>query len=335
MSLARTMFVAAAVVGISLSSVALVSATTERVTTNTSREDWYSSSPLCEQIACGLLPAPPFPEHTLHVALSAGETSALTALELDRSLLPDSADIIGGRLLMPLDTDESDGSMNPETADLRVCLVLERFEGGAQGDFSEPPKYNCERASSRARYKAKPQPMFVVDLAAFGKVWRDGEIPRLVVVPAPKAAKAGESWHVVFWGRKNKSENALPMSATLKYVAPKKVAPPAPPPPAGQRQPAPPTGQAIPPISAGETFVPPPVAEAPGCEVARPQHVTQAPVASPAVRRFNYPYPVAWIMPLLLLAGFAISGHELTKPLQPKAALRPLLELRGANDVAG
>lgn len=307
-----------------LSGAVSASAESRAATTGISSEAWYSTADACkEQVDCSLLPPPDaYPKDTLHVGITAGQTSAETYLELGTSTVPNGENITGGMLTLPVDTAPTDGSMRATEAQLVACLVTE-FIDDSQGSFNRPPKYDCDTASSPAQFMANPNPAFTVDLATFATEWEGSGTPRLAIVPAPQAKQGNETWHVAFWGQTNKTKGAAPITAQLAYgsssgdpdVVPTDTATaglgepveadvaPAPAPPVD-----PAAHIAVPAPQAAE----PPATDSPA---SAPALATSQPEAAPVLRAVGYPYPIAWTMPLLVLIGFVITGRALTKKL--------------------
>lgn len=297
-------------------------ATDGSASTGTSAEAWYATAPACEPPGdCSLLPeASAYPKDTLHVGITGGSPAATTYLELDDSALPDDARLSGGKLTLPVDTSQGDGSLAPETAHLVACVVTESFDK-AEGSLTKPPAADCETATAAAQFTPDPEPAFTVDLTTFAASWADGVTPRLALLPSPDAKDARETWHVTFWGRKNENPDAAPITADLKYTT--GVEGIAPPPGADQEA----AGWAD---DAGPVLRPPPAVPAsapetgaldledaaapPGKEPRQPELAPQA-QAAPEFRTVGYAYPGAWIMPLLLLVGFIATGCVLTKRL--------------------
>lgn len=302
--------------------------------TGTQVEGWYSTltSDACEppaELDCSMLPAASvYPAETLHVGVASGKPSALTVIELDLfgAKIPPGAEVVGGTLLLPVDTSQSDGSLQPDTAKLIVCHVTDFFTG-TEGSLAKPPKTDCDGASTPARYVAEPRPVFIADLNAFAAKWTAGDTPALAILPAPEAVSENKTWHVTFWG-KDYSEgaeggDAVPITAKLNYQAK-----------AGDftTSPTVETSTDLGPPELGELVAPPPaqaeldvkesapVAGAPSETAPPPQAAVEA---APSLRTFGYPYPIAWMMPLLLLIGFGVTGRALTKNLEPSPGTRP------------
>lgn len=299
----------------------------------TRAEAWHSRGiDACEEdLDCSLLPDPAaYPERTLHVSISAGSTTAETYLELDIADVPEDQDITGGTLTLPVNTEPRDGSLQPEEAQLMACVVTE-FVDSSQGSFEDPPQHDCDTAAP-AQFTDKPEPTFTVDLAPFAAEWAEGATPRVAIVPANDATDAGDTWHVTFWGRDNESDDAKPITAELDYgtgeddfdqgldegltgledrTGPEVLPAPEPPPEPGL------VGAAAPEIADA------PPEEAPASEEPEAVAAPQPQAAVPQVSTIGYQYPIAWIMPLILLIGFVITGRTLTGRLAPPSTLDP------------
>lgn len=298
-------------------------------------EAWYvtASSGACaptELVDCSLLPDANFPEDTLHAGISGGNPTTMTLVEIDlfEASIPDSSDVTGGTLRLPVDPEPRDGSLQPETASLVVCPVAD-FMVDAKGSLKKPPKVDCDAASAPAKFTAKPAPTFTVDLTPFAKKLTDGEAG-LAIMPAKQAVDDSQTWHVAFWGKdygRGEEEVPLPegeakpkpITATLTHAPagaevalPPPVGPP--PPPVGPPPEAEPLDNSAP--------VGPPPPPAPKAEAKElPTEAPEAVAAAPTLRTFGYPYPIAWLFPLLLLIGFAATGHSLTKRLERPGGL--------------
>lgn len=118
-------------------------------------------------------------------------------------------------------------------------------------------------------------------------------------------------------------QEPAPITASLRYEKEEFALPPlsdpplepelAPPPPVPETGPI----EAPPPMAAGPVSAPKvkPAKEAETAPVQPPQ-------AAPDFIEVGYKYPIAWLMPLLLLIGFAMTGHSLTRSLEhPDRAL--------------
>lgn len=306
-----------------LSGAAPATATESGTTTaKTSTEAWYTTTGACDDPAeCSTVPAPEppvYPENTLHVDIKAGQPTAASYLQLDTSAIPFGSKITGGTVTLPVDQNPKDGALTPEQANIVACAVTEPIEE-AQGSTSKPPKTDCKAVSTPAQFTKGKDPAFTVDVRAFASQWSETNEARLALLPAPEAESERETWHVTFWGKKNDSDKAAPITAELHYapseedllppvddsIAPDLLEPELAAPPA------------VP--DAGPVEGPPPqpaeaLADQPKAEKAPKAEV--APRAMPALREVGYPYPAAWLMPLALLIGFGVTGRALTKNLE-------------------
>lgn len=306
-------------------------------------EAWYATltSDACESPAdldCSQLPSvEQYPKDTLHVGVHGGKPTALTVVEVDLfgANIAASMEVVGGTLSLPVDTAPSDGSLGHENAKLLVCGVTEFFTGG-NAQLKQPPKTECDKASAPAKYSAESN-TFAVDLKPFAAKWAAGDSPALAVIPAPEAATGNETWHVAFWGKDyGQAEDDLgvgagneepkPITAKLKYEpnAGESTTTPLPPPELSVDLGGPP--------ELGE--VAPPPEPAPELDLAAPKEVEQVKAtpgdappkvladSGPSFRTVGYMYPIAWLMPLLLLIGFAVTGRALTKKLEPTMGTR-------------
>lgn len=328
MALRSTLGAAAAGVLIVLWGAAPALGATGTANVATSTEAWYSTTTAeaCTQLDCSLLPpASAYPEHTLHVGVTAGKPAAATFLELDffGADLPQGAETTGGKLTLPIDTAPGDGSLQHDAAKLVVCHVTDFFFN-AEGALTKPPKTDCDGASAPAEYQDGPKPSFTVDLAAFAAKWAAGDTPALAVLPAPEAASGNETWHVTFWGKDNEAEGAAPIAAEVKYTQSSTGPGPStggnnvidlgdPVVPEIEPLPAPPVDISAPEMAEAPVAAAPVTTNEPAPEAA-PQ-----PQAMPRFLTVGYPYRIAWTFPLLLLVGFGFTGQALTKKLEPTA----------------
>lgn len=200
-----------------------VAAETPRIEATPSKEAWHNITPPCMALVdCSLLPTPsPFPGDTLHVAVSGGEESARTYLAFAPAL-PLGAVLTEGTLTLPLDTDPSHGSINPEQANFVACMTDPTFEE-AQGSMDQPPEVDCKTRRS-ALYSEKRM-VFEVDLGRFLEEWTATDFA-LALVPSDRALEGTETWRVVFPASPDASEDPPeddtdepppPITATLRY----------------------------------------------------------------------------------------------------------------------
>jgi hypothetical protein len=294
---------------------------------STSQEAWYAqAAPCLSAIDCSVLPvATPYPEDTLHVAISAGQEMARTYLGLDFDL-PRKGRLTGGTLKLPLDVDPSHGSVTPETASMVACLTTHKFKP-VRGSLEAPPEVKCD-VRKMALYDEKDA-VFKVDLERFAKAWQKKRAA-LAIVPSTTALASSQTWHVVFPATKKNDKKATGISARLTYTLRPKEA-------TGglglgdHKDPAPievkPNsgsaavdvgtslgGGAGFPTLASESSAPQPTTPT---EIVDPEPAS-AVVAQPYPEGFagdGFAYPVVWAFPLALLAGLWAVGRALTKDL--------------------
>ncbi len=331
------------------------------VTVGTKSEAWYvtPAHDACEgDTDCSTAPTSEYPRNTLHVGISNGTPTTATYIELDLlgANVPFGATFTDGHVVLPVDMNPGDGSVRADQARLRVCQAGAISDTKASPDT--PPETDCDGASANARYSAKPFPTFRVDLAPFLRDWSEGTPAALAILPAPKAVKESETWHVTFFGKDYDSEQEppdeppappapspdaaplaeetstpappdtelpgqqepKPISAKLSYEAEEfTVPPPALDQPAEFAPPPPPPDPAPGPVDGP----PPAVADAPDSEPpkaeTKPEETPAPTAAAPDFITVGYKYPIAWLMPLVLLIGFAMTGHSLTRNLERPA----------------
>jgi len=316
-------YVLIALVGISLAAGASAQqAERESITVTIYKGAWYSQAPACATpIDCALLPAPnPYPEDTLHVALSGGEETARTYLALS-FILPVDAELTGGTLELPVDTDPLHGSVTPEAAKMVACLATKKFKE-ARGSLEKPPATKCAMRKG-ATYDAEGA-VFTVDLDRFVEEW-DGGIAALALRPSQSALEGTDSWHVTFPAAKQASEGQPVIAATLTYLVDEATGGLE----SGGSDPGPalsgsgPTdissiagpslgGFAAPQSQAPTTQAPTTPAPADATST-QPVAVTTVPLSGFAGEGFAY--PIVWAFPLLLLVLYGLIGRALTKEL--------------------
>ncbi len=311
--------------------------TTGKIEVTPSTEAWYNEPPPCVGfIDCSALPpSSPYPEDTLHVALSGGEETARTYLEFPLSL-PLGAVLDEGILTLPVDTEPANGSVTPEQADFVACLSSTKFEA-TRGSFEKPPDIKCEVRKSGI-YSEK-RAVFEVDLSRFIEEWDTSKVA-LALVPSPKALEGTGTWHVVFPAMGPETDDPPepgaekdPITATFRYTVDEDAEDAigtefdfttegaAPPPSTGgassdfgssslpgfdQSAPIGGTG------STADTGVPGPVAAA---DASAPQAAQPVAAFLEGFAGRGFAYPVIWALPLLLLVGLGAIGRSLTKDL--------------------
>lgn len=305
------------------SSVA-VAAPKERMTTPTSKEAWYAQAPPCSALDCSIVPlVTPYPEDTLHVALTGGQETARTYLSFPLPL-PSGGELVDGELKLPIDTDPANGSVTPEEAEMVACLTTSKFKS-VRGSLDKPPRTNC-RLRKAAIYDEK-EIGFTVDLRRFVTKWKKGHAA-LALVPSKGAQESQQTWHVVFpaapkTDEEQQTDDAPEIIATLTYTIlgqgdPTFGGDPAPPPEAGDASTSFDSGTPPSFNSATDLGASQPVSDL--AEAAPPTEVT--PQGTTPVNTFiegfagpGFAYPIVWALPLLLLLGFGAVGRALTKEL--------------------
>jgi hypothetical protein len=302
-------------------------ASSKTVTVADAAEAWYAGSPvdLCTTpLGCPPqdVPTSPYPADTLHVGVAGGQETARTYLKPDTLAVPFGAEVLSATMTLPVATGQNDGTQAPDAAALVACLATEPFTDGAQGSSAAPPKTDCS-TSVKASYDAKKN-VFTLDATAFLTAWADGTVANgIALVPDPKAAQPTDAWHVAFNGRKRADADHISTEITFT--------PPAPvdygdtttdtqsdsAPPVSSRPVAPPPVASVPlPDSSTAAAGPPDTSP-----VVAPQ---QAPVAAPAQQPValstEFQYPLAFLLPLALLAGAVFFARLFTRDATPMRA---------------
>ena len=293
------------------------------VTVPISKGAWYAQLPPClSAIDCSVLPpTSPYPEDTLHVAISGGEETARTYVALS-FILPLDAVLTGGTLDLQVDTDPSHGSVSPETARMVACLVVDEFEP-VRGSADKPPRTKCA-VRQGARYDAEAE-LFTVDLDRFVDEW-DAGIAALAQLPSESAGAGRDTWHVVFPAAE-KGEEIITATLTYTIVEDTTGGFDFGPDPEPQTDPEP----FDPGSSSVSSFAPPSFDTAAGPPIAQAEPVPSAlPTASQPIDTQpasavaastagfagkGFAYPIVWAFPLILLVGYGLIGRALTKEL--------------------
>lgn len=187
------------------------------------RKAWYQSAPPCAALDCSAIPPiNPYPEGTLHVAVSAGQETARTYLALVFEL-PEETEPIGGTLELPVDADATHGSLSPEAARIVACSSTDEFKD-ERGAVATPPKIDCDVRRSAVYEEKKAR--FTIDLGRFAENWvaePSGEWnAALALVPSPSAQADGETWRAVFPAadpprKKSERKEDPVITATIEY----------------------------------------------------------------------------------------------------------------------
>ena len=286
--------------------------TTQTLTIADSAEAWYAASPIdicTSPLGCppSQVPTSPYPAETLHVGVAGGQESARTYLLPDLTSLPFDATVVSGEMTLPVADANGDGTISANTARISACLATKAFPDGTQGSTSAPPATDCA-VSATPTYDAT-HGVFTLDLQPFIDAWAAGA-PELgiALVPNPKSTQQSDAWHVAFNGRKRAGAGHISSSITVRITpqsdtaAPVTPVVPAAPPPASVPLPAP---------AAASPAAPPPVV-APTQQ--QPQQLQAQPVAF--ARRFQY--PLAFLLPLALLAAAVFFARLFTRDVTPR-----------------
>lgn len=295
-------------------------------------QSWYRAAPVdtsavsgCGVPAVGCLPvpdaAPPnqYPAGTLHVGVSGGTEDARSYLSLTAPTIPYDAVVTGGTLILPVDTDTQAGTLSPETASIRACLVQGRVKDGVEGGFFGAPAIDCTTSSPAAFTPSRGQtgPEFTVELGPFTKALAVGNLA-LALVPGENP---GTAWHVAFLrsDQRPAGPGRQPISAVLRTGTGTNGAAEVP-----ISSDAPPSG---PPLTGASGALSPPgpglgaaAQSAPGIApvVAVPRRSAPA-LAMRPLAAFRRPIwsPLVFLLPVVALAAFAWTAKTFTRELLP------------------
>ena len=261
----------------------------------------------------------PYAANTMHIGATGGREDSRTYITLDLADLPLGATINDGALVLALYEAETRA---PETVKMEACSVIEPPEKSQEGSFDTPPEHDCS-TRSKAVFKRRPQPMFVVNLEPFASSLTSGGAG-LVLLPSEKTAEDGSSWHVSLYGKKNESEDAVLIAATLELEIIDLTDPPFDPvdPPletgsdVGSSDFGPSMGSSGAPDFGGSPDL---------GSIGLPEEPSDtdpvdlsdqaaAPVALIVPR-----YSAIWYLPIVLIAGIALLGSVLTRTIEVKA----------------
>jgi hypothetical protein len=228
---------------------------------------------------------------------------ARTYLTLDLAALPSDATMTGGTLTLPIATDQTAGTLNPDQAQIQACFMVARFTPGTSGSIEEPPVPDCFTSAPATLITLAEGSSFVVDLAPFAARWAAGEANEgIALVPAQSEAQAAptpstESWHVAFNGRD--SQAAAKISATITYTL------------SGFEPPSPlPNPPLVVPGVPGY-FVPP--AQQP---FAQPPALPPRQVPAVLVATHGFEYAGIFVLPLVALAIGSAVSYSLTREIE-------------------
>ena len=158
-----------------------------------------------------------YPSGTLHVGVAGGAEESRTYLTLANSSVPVGTDVLGGTLTLPVTTDSEAGTVAPETASLRACLVEGQVKNGVEGGLGGAPAVDCS-VSSRAVFQAakgSSGPLFTVELTPFAKELSLGQVS-VGLVPGEEP---GTAWHVAFSRSDRQTAGARTIRAVLRTTS--------------------------------------------------------------------------------------------------------------------
>jgi hypothetical protein len=297
---------------------------THTVTVPDLSEAWYATSPIdvcTTPLGCppDQVPTSPYPADTLHVGVAGGQETARTYLLPDLTGVPFGASVISATMTLPVAAGSTDGTQSPDAARVLACIATQPFADGAQGSTEAPPKVDCS-TSAKAAYDGR-KGILTLDATALLATGSTGLPPLgIALLPDPKSAQPTDAWHVALNGHKRKG--APHVQTVITYSAAPVVEPPIasggtvvpsgpsapsggtvpPPPPAGELPaPATTTGSDAPPVVAGDQ---PPAATA----------------QQPAAFTAGVPQPLAFVIPLVLLAAAVFFGRVFTRDATPWTA---------------
>jgi hypothetical protein len=276
-------------------------------------------------VGCAPLPVEPtvpnqYPARTLHVGVAASAEESRTYITLVSSSAPIGTDVLGGTLTLPVATDTEAGTVAPETASLRACLVTGQVKNGVEGGVGGAPPVDCSVSSPAVFRPAKGDtgPLFTIDLKPFAKELSLGQAS-LGLVPGEDP---GAAWHAAFSRSDRDVQGARPISAVLTTTADAEE-PAEAPIDEGSAGVAPPPGFTPegPAFTPGLEDVPMPVANPPAT-VPTAGPVTAAPVrvAAARTRSRSEPSAAALLLPLLVAGGAVWVSRAFTRELLPVRA---------------
>jgi hypothetical protein len=290
-----------------------------------SAQAWYTTTAPCTTpvLPGGCPAANPYPAGTLHVAVSGGQTTAVSTLVFDLSALPTGASVTSATLTLTLDPNAVDGAANATAARLAVCSLAAPFTPG-EGSTTPPPACAGSAASATVSPTGATASADVTNAAA---AWAAGSPNNGFRIQPAAGAAPTDAWHAVLMGR-GATAGAPELSVTFTAAANGRGS-------VGNSVTTPPPGSSssgsfvelpTPASSSAAVLAPAPVAEAPpsvadttGRRLA-PSVVAPpgAAAAAPTARRIGparYAYPAVFFLPPVLLLGIAAAGRVLTKEM--------------------
>jgi len=293
------------------------------VTVNDLSEAWFSASPVdvCSSpLGCPPDQVPstsPYPADTLHVGVAGGQETARSYLLPDTSLVPVGATVLTATMTLPVDAAATDGTQSPDTAHVLACLSTQPFTDGQEGAGGTPPKADCS-THSKATYDAEKS-VLTIDLTPVVAAWSKGSLPfGIALMPDADAAAPTDAWHVTINGRKR--QGTPHVQTTITFTPPAETSYGSSTTSSGSV-----TGSgssaAAPPPSVPDTSLPAPSTQVPPAQppvVAGQQPPATTLAQQPAAFSRGVPPPLAFIAPLLLLAGAVFFGRVFTRDATPR-----------------
>lgn len=265
------------------------------VTVSDATEAWYASLPLpvdlcATPLGCVSVPVPLpsiYPADTLHVGVALGAETARSYLKPDLKAVPAGSKIVEATMTLPVATAVTDGSLQPESADLIACVATQLFNDGVDGALTLAPRVDCHNAPKLA-YDAK-QHAFTVDVTKIFAAWSQGQTENgIAILPDVANAAPTDLWHVTFQGHKRASVPHIKTEVLFDPPAP------ATPSETTTETPAPaPSEEVAPPVVLPDQGTVPPVEPAP---------VIAPATAQPVAFVKHFQYPMAFLFPIALLA---------------------------------
>ena len=297
-----------------------VAAGSGTLTTGLAAEAWYGTSPACA-LPVGCPTAATYPDDTLHVGVQAGQEESRTYVQLDLTALPAGTKPAGGQLRLPVAAGQGDGTFQPETAELRACLLAEPVKEADGEATAQLPKADCEAAGVDAEFvpAAGAAPAaFTVDLTDLAAAWSSASAPGgIALVPGEVAPT--DVWHVTFSGKDRSGDGVVKPTAAVSYVSSAvDVAEEPPPFVAAPVETAPlDTGTTDGPVlEPAPAPAPPPAAPAAPAPAAAPVAPAPAQAMTPvALVSGGFRYPAVFLVPLLIAGVVGWLGRALTRDL--------------------
>jgi hypothetical protein len=294
----------------------------QTVTLTDAAEAWYAPGPVdvcTTPLGCppDQAPTSPYPADTLHVGLAGGQETARSYLLPELALVPPGATILSATMTLPVAAGATDGTQSPDAAHVVACLATQAFADGQQGSGQTPPKADCSTTAT-ASYDAKKSRL-TLDLTTFVAAWSRGAVPfGIALLPDAKSAQPTDAWHVTIDGHKRQGtphvETVVTFTSSGDVENPYAALGVS----GGSVSGA--SSAGAPPPTVPDTSLPAPSTQVPPAQppvVAGQQPVTTA-AQQPAAYARGVPPPLAFIAPLLLLAGAVFFARVFTRDATPR-----------------